>query len=83
MKYDSERERHQYGYDAGNIIDGDVVYDEERKEYVVVDDDGLAFSTQDLLKTLVGKKVRLTCISFEAIEDLEKMLIASQNGEKN
>lgn len=75
MKYDNDRDRLQYGYDAGNIIDGEVVFDEDKKEYVLLDEDGLGFSTQDLLKSLVGKKVRLTCITFESIEAIEKMLI--------
>ena len=74
MKYDNDRDRAQYGYDAGNIIDGDVVLDPERNEHVIVDDEGVAFSVQDLLKSLVGKKIRLTCISFEAIENIEKMM---------
>jgi hypothetical protein len=82
MKYDNSRDRAQYGYDAGNIVDGDVIYDESKKEYVVVDDDGLGFSTQELLKSLLGKKVRITCISFEAIEQIEKMM-ADQAMPKN
>lgn len=74
MEYDNVRDRNLYGYDAGNIVDGEVILDAMTGEYVILDDDGKAFSTQALLKSLVGKKVRLTCISFEAIETLEKII---------
>jgi len=74
MKYGDILNREQLGYDAGHILDGEVVLDEERGEHVLVDDEGQAFSTQDLLKSLAGKKVRLTCVSFEAIENLERMI---------
>lgn len=86
MKYDNERDRLKYGYDAGNIIDGKVVWDENTKEYVILDDEGTAFSSQSLLKSLHGKKVRLTCISFESIENIQKMLLSASdasNGESN
>lgn len=75
MEYDNTRDRGLYGYDAGNIIDGEVVLDRNTNEYIVLDEDGKAFSTQELLKSLVGKKVRLTCISFESIEAIEKMML--------
>jgi hypothetical protein len=78
MDYDNARDRNLYGYDAGNIIDGEVVLDGATGEYVVVDDDGKAFSTQELLKSLAGKKVRLTCISFDAIEAIEKMVVKTE-----
>lgn len=83
MKYDNDRDRTQYGYDAGNIIDGDVTLDAERQEYVLVDDEGVAFSVQDLLKSLIGKKVRMTCISFEAIENIEKLMAKQPPSPKN
>jgi len=76
MKYGDILNREQLGYDAGHILDGEVVLDEVRGEYVLLDDEGQAFSTQDLLKSLVGKKVRLTCVSFEAMQNLERMLDA-------
>lgn len=82
MRYDNERDRNAHGYDAGAIVDGTVVYDEDRKEYVLVDEDGTAFSSQEVLKTLLGKQVRLTCVSFEAIESLEK-LVALQDTPQN
>jgi len=74
MDYDNDRDRTTYGYDAGNIIDGEVQQDPKTGEYVLVDEDKVAFSMQELLKTLMGKKVRITCISFEAIEEIEKMM---------
>ncbi len=75
MKYDNERDSGSYGsFDAGNIIDGIAQFDEDTGEYVVVDDEGMAFSIQTLLKKLSGKKVRLTCISFESIQNIENML---------
>lgn len=74
MEYKHEGDRFEHGFDAGNIEDGLVVFDPERKEYVIMDEDGRAFSTQDMLRTLIGRKVRLTCISFEAIESLEKLM---------
>ena len=76
MKYGDILNRENLGYDAGHILDGKVVLDPVRGEYVLRDDEGQAFSTQDLLKSLAGKKVRLTCVSFEAMQDLEKMLEA-------
>ena len=79
MRYDNDRDRNAHGYDAGAIVDGTVVYDDERKEFVLVDDEGVAFSSQEVLKTLVGKQVRLTCVSFEAIENLEKLVALSES----
>lgn len=78
LKYDNERDRNAHGYDAGNIVDGTVTLDPEKGEYVLLDDDGVAFSTQSFLAGQVGKKVRLTCISFEAMETIEKMIEASK-----
>jgi hypothetical protein len=75
MEYDNKRERNLYGYDAGNIVDGQVVLDPSTNEYVILDEDGVAFSTQKLLKSLDGQKVRITCISFESIEKIEQMLV--------
>ena len=78
MDFDNERDRMKFGFDAGNIIDGVVTTNPETGEFVVVDDEGLAFSTQELLKSLLGKKVRITCISFEAIETIERLMLAQQ-----
>ncbi len=74
MDYDNTRDRYDNGMDAGNIIDGIVRYDELKQEYVIVDDDGVGFSIQELLKSLDNKKVRITCISFEAMINIENML---------
>ncbi len=73
LKYDNVRERFTHGYDAGQILDGTVTLDPERNELVIVDDDGVAFSSQEYLKTLVGKRVRFTCASFETLSTMEQM----------
>lgn len=74
MDYDNIRDQFKYGYDRGQILDGIVTYDPERNEYVVVDIDGIAFSPQEFLKTVVGKQVRFTCASFETISNIEQMM---------
>lgn len=74
MDFDNSRDRNSYGYDAGNIVDGVVSKDTTRNEYVLIDEDGVGFSSQEVLKGLEGKKVRLTIISFESIEAMEKLL---------
>lgn len=79
MDYNNERDRKLYGYDAGNIIDGEVVYDEEKKEYVIKDDEGVGFSSQELFKGLLGKRIRFTCISFESIEEIERILLRAES----
>ncbi len=83
MDYDNDRDRLTHGYDAGVIVDGEVVHDPDTGEYVLLDEDGRAFSSQQLLKLLSGKRVRLTCISFEAMESLEKLVHQSQSGPQN
>ena len=78
MKYDNVRDQFTYGYDRGQILDGTVIFDEERKEYVLLDVDGVAFSSQEFLKTMLGKDVRFTCASYETISTIEQMLKATQ-----
>ena len=78
MKYDNVRDQFTYGYDRGQILDGKVIFDEERKEYVLLDVDGVAFSSQEFLKTMLGKDVRFTCASYETISTIEQMLKATQ-----
>lgn len=80
FEYDNVRDSKSYGYDSGVIVEGKVVLDEEKKEYVVVDDDGKAFSTQDFLKSHVGRGVRFTCIDMESAEKIEEMLKNLQTG---
>jgi hypothetical protein len=74
MDYDNVRDRFTNGFDAGLIIDGKVLFDKDKNEYVIVDEDGVALSLQDLLKSLMDQKVRLTCVSFESMEMIESML---------
>ena len=83
MKYDNERDRTSYGYDAGSIIEGDDTLDPNTGEYVIVDEEGVAFSSQSILKSLLGQRVRLTCISFEAIQNIQNMLAEADRGDLN
>lgn len=76
MNYDDAREFSD-GIDLGLIIEGDVVYDDNKDEYVLLDDEGVAFSTQKLFESLKGKKIRFTCVSFEAIQVLEGLVNGS------
>ena len=63
--------------DTGLIIDGVVKYDVVHNEYIVMGDEGEVFSLQETLMPLVGKKVRVTCVTFETIQNLEKLLSGS------
>ena len=83
MQYDNLRDRTDYGYDAGTVVDGVVTLDSNTGEYVIVDDDGIAFSSQRVLSSLTGKQVRITCISFEAIQTIEAMLRKTQSSESS
>lgn len=74
MKYDNVRDSQAYGFDAGVIVEGSVVLDEVSKEYVIVDDEGTAFSSQEFLKKLVNRSVRLTCVDMESAQKMEEML---------
>lgn len=76
--YDNDRDRFEGGFDAGNIIDGLVTYDPDTGEYVVTDEDGKSFSSQAMLKSLIGRKVRLTCVSFEAMDEITKLVASTQ-----
>jgi hypothetical protein len=78
MKYDNERDRFANGFDAGTIVDGEVQQDPETKEFVLVDDEGVAFSSQSLFKLLTGKRVRFSCVAFDAMENIEKMMVQAQ-----
>jgi hypothetical protein len=78
MKYDNVRDQFKFGYDRGQIIDGTIVHDPEKGEYVIVDSDGSAFSTQEWFKLNEGKQVRFTCASFETIATIERMIQATR-----
>jgi hypothetical protein len=78
MSEDNDRDRFQHGYDAGVIVDGEVVFDEEKGRYVLMDEDGDTFDPFDALKSLNGKKVRMTMISFEAMMKMQEMYEATQ-----
>lgn len=74
MKYKTDDTRFAAGFDAGSIIDGTVEQDPDTKEWVIVDRDGFAFSVQRALQEYSGKQIRLTCVSMEAMDTLQKML---------
>ncbi len=74
MEYDNVRDSQSHGAEWGIIVEGSVVQDEVTKEFVVLDEDGKAFSSQEFLKKYVGKTVRLTCIDLVSAEKMEKML---------
>lgn len=78
MKEDNDRDRFHYGYDAGVIVDGTVKFDPE-KGYILVDEEGVIFSPQEILRSLEGKQVRITLVSFEALQKMEEMM-SSQGG---
>ena len=78
MTDDNDKDRFTYGFDAGNIVDGIVQVDPITGECMLVDDDGEKFYPQKALATMTGKRVRVTMVSFEALENLEKMYTAAQ-----
>jgi hypothetical protein len=83
MDYDNVRDSKSHGADWGVIVEGSVVHDVEKGEFVLLDEDGKAFSTQDFLKAHSGKTVRFTCIDMESAEKMEEMLkgLQVQNGQ--
>jgi len=74
MEYDNIRDSKSHGADWGVIIEGSVVHDVDKGEFVLLDDEGKAFSTQEFLKAHAGKTVRFTCIDMESAEKMEQML---------
>ncbi len=78
MDYDNDRDRLEHGFDAGQIVDGTVVLDPVTQRFVLVDEDGKGFDPQVVLQSLQGKQIRLTIVSFEAMETIESMLRSSQ-----
>ena len=66
-------DRLKYGYDAGNIVDGVVTIDAESDSYLIVDCDGDVFDVKKALQSLVGRRIRLTMISFDALDNMKEM----------
>ena len=81
IKYDNERDRFAHGFDAGNIVDGEVALDEVTGRFVLVDEDGVGFDPQVVLQRLAGRKVRMTIVSFESLIELEDMYQTAQQGQ--
>lgn len=77
MKYKTDENQFLSGFDAGSIMDGTITQDPDTKEWVIVDDDGFAYSLQKALSQYDGKKVRMTCVSLEAMDYLQKLLSGS------
>ena len=71
-KFDNKRDSHTHGFDIGTIVDGVVT--EYDGKYILVDDDGVAFDPQVALSDLVGKKIRITMIGFESLENIERLV---------
>jgi len=71
-QFDNERDRHAHGIDVGAIVDGVVTEYEGR--FILVDDEGIAFDPQAVLLDLVGKKIRMTMVSFESLENIERLV---------
>jgi hypothetical protein len=79
IKYDNDGDRYTNGFDAGVLRDGTVTLDEKTGHLVLVDEDGIGFDPQAALAELKGKRVRLTMISFESLQNLAEIYAASQN----
>jgi hypothetical protein len=80
MKYDNVRDSKSHGQEWGMIVEGSVVQDPETQEWVLVDDEGVAFSPQEYLKQFAGKEVRFTCVPMEDARRMEDMLNSMQQG---
>jgi hypothetical protein len=72
MKFDNDRDRYKHGMDIGTIVEGTVINHEGK--FVIIDEDAIAFDPQMVLSTLEGKKIRLTMVSFETLENIERSL---------
>jgi hypothetical protein len=77
MKEDNDQDRFLHGYDAGVIVDGTVKFDSDRSCFVLVDDEGVVFNPQEVLKSLEGKQIRITLVSFESLQKMEEMMKSS------
>lgn len=71
-RFDNERDRYAHGYDAGTIVDGVVT--EHNGGFILVDDEDVAFDPQVVLSALLGKKIRMTMVSFESMENIERLV---------
>jgi predicted PilT family ATPase len=75
----NEHDRFAYGFDAGVIVDGVVQVNVKTGRIELIDDDGEVFCPEEALASLLGKKTRLTIVSFEALADMAKMYEAAQS----
>lgn len=81
LRFDNKRDRHAHGYDAGQIIDGEVMRDPDTGHYVLVDEDGIGFDPQVALESLAGQTVRLTMISHRSLQSATELMAATQKPE--
>ena len=72
MEFDNDRDRYKHGMDIGTIVEG--IVREQNGKFIIIDEDNIAFDPQAVLSSLVDKKIRLTMVSFETMENLEKLL---------
>lgn len=79
MEYDNVRDRHKHGFDAGQIVDGEVTKDPDTGRFVIVDDEGVAFDPQAALGTLEGEQVRLTMVSHRSIQRAQDLMDAARD----
>lgn len=82
MEYDNERDQHAHGYDAGQIIDGEVVKDPDTGHFVLVDEDGIGFDPQAALESLNGQTIRMTMISHRSLQRAEELMASLQGSEE-
>jgi hypothetical protein len=80
LKFDNERDRFAHGFDAGQIIDGEVVLDAGTGRYVLMDEDGVGFDPQAALAALAGQRIRLTMISHRSIQRAEELMAEARKG---
>lgn len=78
IKYDNDGDRFQHGFDAGVFRDGIVTLDPQNGHFVLVDEDDVGFDPQKALESLQGKRVRITLISFDALQTLGELTEAAQ-----
>lgn len=79
MKYKNIDQLKASGLEIGIILDGTVVFDQDRKEHVIVDESGEAISIQEILSSMIGKRIRYTTVTFETLDSLEKMLVNKED----
>ena len=73
MEFDNVRDRFEHGFDAGQIVDGEVVKDPKTGHFIIKDEDGVGFDPQAALATLEGQSVRITMISHRSMQKAQEL----------